>query len=272
MSEEPQAARDALESISAEAEARSKEIADRFVEEREGGARPDRAAIVAAQAYLGPQLEERLLAIEAMYALAVDTRSGPARDPLRGLPAAGPAAGLKRLGRFEVIAVLGRGSFGMVYKARDADLDRTVAIKVPRLGAFATSQEEERFLREARHAARLRHPGIVQVHDAGVEGELPYIVSDFIDGETLAARLERERPDFRAAAELVAKIAEALDYAHSQGVVHRDIKPGNILIDLAGEPHLADFGLARRAEGEVTVTLAGEVLGTPAYMAPEQAA
>ncbi|MBI3467785.1 MAG: protein kinase, partial [Planctomycetes bacterium] len=177
----------------------------------------------------------------------------------------------KSIGKFQVLELLGRGAFGAVYKGRDPELDRTVAIKVPRAGYFETPEQEERFLREARAAARLQHPGIVQVHEVAHERSVPYIVSDYIGGLTLADRLTGGRPSFRESAELVAQIGDALDYAHRQKVIHRDIKPSNILIDHAGHPHLTDFGLARRDEGEITVTLDGQILGTPAYMSPEQA-
>lgn len=183
-----------------------------------------------------------------------------------------PARTPRSLGKFRVLGVLGRGTFGTVYRAADPDLGRVVAVKVPRAGYFATDEEEERFLREARSAARLHHPGVVKVLEVGRDGGVPFIVSDFIDGPTLADRLTAGRPGPREAAELVARVADALAYAHAAGVVHRDVKPSNILLDPAGRPLLADFGLARRDEAESVVTLDGQVLGTPAYMAPEQAA
>jgi tRNA A-37 threonylcarbamoyl transferase component Bud32 len=176
------------------------------------------------------------------------------------------------VGKFEVLEQLGRGAFGTVYKARDPELQRLVAVKVPRAGSFATSAEEERFLREARAAAQLSHPGIVPVLEIAHDGGVPYIVSEYVEGLTLADLLTARRPAFREAAELVAAVADALDYAHRQKVIHRDIKPSNLLIDDAGRPHVTDFGLARRGEGEITVTLDGQILGTPAYMSPEQAA
>jgi serine/threonine-protein kinase len=184
-----------------------------------------------------------------------------------------PALDLPRmLGRFQLRELLGSGSFGAVYKAHDAELDRLVAVKVPRAGCFATPEEEARFLREARSAGRLTHPGIVPVHEIAYQDGLPFLVSDYIDGRTLAALLAERRPGFREAAELVAQIADALDYAHRQKIVHRDVTPRNILIDAGGRPHVTDFGLARRDEGSVVVTREGQILGTPAYMSPEQAA
>src|SRR5262249_6898936 len=183
-----------------------------------------------------------------------------------------PANGVhQKLGRFELLGVLGHGAFGTVYKAHDPELDRPVAVKVPRAGNLAGPQELDRFLREARSAAQLRHPSIVTVHEVGQRDGLPYLVSDFVPGVTLADQLSARRPGFREAAELVAAVADALQYAHEQGVVHRDIKPSNIMIGDDGRPCVMDFGLAEREAGEITMTVEGQVLGTPAYMAPEQA-
>ncbi len=183
-----------------------------------------------------------------------------------------PAGHQRRLGRFELIETIGVGAFGTVYKARDPQLDRVVAVKVPRAGSLASGEDRDRFLREARSAARLRHPAIVPVHEVGEHEGVPYLVSDFIRGITLSDLLTARRPSLHEAAGLVAEMADALQYAHEQGVIHRDIKPSNILLDDAGRPHLMDFGLAKRDAGEVTMTIEGQVLGTPAYMSPEQGA
>jgi tRNA A-37 threonylcarbamoyl transferase component Bud32 len=176
-----------------------------------------------------------------------------------------------KVGRFDLIETLGQGGFGTVYKARDPELDRTVAVKVPRAGNLAGPQELDRFLREARSAAQLRHPSIVSVHEVGQTDGVPYIVSDFVRGVTLADLLTARRPGFRDAAALVADVADALHYAHERGVVHRDVKPSNIMIGEDGRPCVMDFGLAKREAGEITMTIEGQVLGTPAYMSPEQA-
>jgi serine/threonine protein kinase len=185
----------------------------------------------------------------------------------------GPAGdGPRRLGKFELLEELGSGSFGHVFRARDAELDRTVAIKVLRDGRLAGRDDVDRFLREAQSAALLKHPGIVALYDAGhTEDGTCYLVEEFIPGMTLAARLAAGRLDCHAAAELAAQVAEALDYAHRRGVVHRDVKPSNILLDAEGRPHLMDFGLAKRDADETPGTAEGQVLGTPAYMSPEQA-
>jgi WD40 repeat protein/tRNA A-37 threonylcarbamoyl transferase component Bud32 len=183
---------------------------------------------------------------------------------------AGSCAG-RTIGRFQVLETLGQGAFGTVYRARDPELDRAVAVKVPRAGNLSGPQELDRFLREARSVAQLRHPSIVAVHEVGQQDGLPYLVSDFVSGVTLADLLSARRLGFREAAELVAAVADALQYAHEQGVVHRDVKPSNIMIGEDGRPCVMDFGLAKREAGEITMTVEGQVLGTPAYMSPEQA-
>ena len=176
----------------------------------------------------------------------------------------------KTLGHFELQHCLGQGAFGSVWKARDTELDRIVAVKIPRADRM-TGEEAEKFLREARAAAQASHPNIVSVHEVGREGGLIYIASDFIEGASLDQWIEAHPPTVREAVELCAKIAEALHVAHDAGVVHRDLKPQNILMDLSGEPHVTDFALAKRDAGEVTMTVEGAILGTPAYMPPEQA-
>jgi serine/threonine protein kinase len=178
----------------------------------------------------------------------------------------------RRLGKFELLEELGLGSFGHVFRARDTELGRIVAIKLLRAGSLASREEVDRFAREARSAARLQHPGLVALYETGQTGESAfYLVEEFVQGETLAARLRAGRFGFRQAAELIASVAEALDYAHRHGVIHRDVKPSNIQLDAEGRPHLMDFGLAKHETDETPMTREGEVLGTPAYGSPEQA-
>ena len=178
--------------------------------------------------------------------------------------------GVRILGHFELLEQVGVGKFGTVWKAHDSKLHRTVAIKIPRQREL-NPQETEAFLRDARAAAQLKHPHIAGVHEVGREEGTVYIVADFIDGANLSEWLTGQRLTSRESAELVIKIAEALQHAHQAGVVHRDLKPGNIMLDRDGEPHVIDFGLASRETGEMTMTVEGQVLGTPAYMPPEQA-
>jgi len=161
--------------------------------------------------------------------------------------------------------MLGQGAFGSVWKARDTKLNRIVAIKVPRRGQFLPD-DVERFLREAQAPAELHHPNIVTVFEVGQDGDLAYIVSEFIEGQPLDKWLvaQGRRLTDREAAELCVTIAHALHYAHEHGVIHRDLKPSNIMLDAASQPHLLDFGLAKREAGEITMTVEGQILGTPA--------
>ncbi|MFK7821262.1 MAG: bifunctional serine/threonine-protein kinase/formylglycine-generating enzyme family protein [Planctomycetaceae bacterium] len=183
-----------------------------------------------------------------------------------------PASAIRTLDRFELVRVLGQGAFGTVYLGRDPRLDRQVAIKVAKTGVLNSKSDIDRFNRESRAAAQLRHPNIVPVYEAGQIKGSSYIVHDFIEGQTLKQLLKKsgQLPPADAVRTMI-QIARALDYAHSQGIIHRDIKPENILIDKAGNPHIADFGLARNEEKDATRTREGTLMGTPAYMSPEQA-
>src|SRR5262245_16028047 len=140
----------------------------------------------------------------------------------------------QRLGKLTLLESVGAGSFGEVWKARDTDLNRLVAVKIPHAGYLADGKDQDRFLREARSAAVLRHPGIVPVHEVGQEEGLSYLVCDFIEGLTLSALLKARRLTSTETAGLVAQVAEALDYAHAVGVVHRDVKPSNIILERPG--------------------------------------
>src|SRR5438270_4369761 len=192
-------------------------------------------------------------------------RTGPfqpeAADEVAALP--------QRIGRYRVERILGQGGFGLVYLAHDDGLQRLVAIKVPHGKLVNRPEDAEAYLTEARMVANLDHPNIVPVHDVGSTEDCPcYVVSKYIDGTDLATRLKQSRLSIHETVELVATVAEALNFAHQQGLVHRDIKPGNILLDRSGKPFVADFGLALR---EQDVGKGPRYAGTPAYMSPEQA-
>jgi eukaryotic-like serine/threonine-protein kinase len=191
---------------------------------------------------------------------------GPRRDPRSSTSK--PAR--KTLGRFEIVELLGSGGFGKVYRAFDPQLQREVALKLPQPGLLDDPKAVERFFREARAAARLRHPHVVPVFDAGEQDGEYYIASAFIEGRTLAAAIDGKPLAPERAAAIVRKLADALDYAHRQGVLHRDVKPANIILDAGDEPHLMDFGLARFEDSEERLTRDGALVGTPAYMSPEQ--
>lgn len=169
-----------------------------------------------------------------------------------------------QIGRFKVISALGQGGFGAVFRAHDPVLNREVALKTPKPGMHGA----ERLVLEAQSAARLRHPHIVAVFEAGVDGDTVFIVSEFVEGQTLEDRRQQSAVEQRTAVEWAKSLAEALAYAHAEGVVHRDVKPQNVMLDKSGRAQLMDFGLAQSTGSQ---DAAGGVVGTPAYMSPEQA-
>src|SRR5215475_3703758 len=178
---------------------------------------------------------------------------------------------LGELGEYELLEEVGRGGQGVVFRARQKSLNRIVALKVIRLGQWASKVHLRRFRLEAEAAARLEHPGIVPIHEVGERDDSCYFSMKFIEGGQLDEVVRRTPMSIRQGVELIAKIARTVHYAHEHGILHRDIKPGNILLDAKSEPHLTDFGLARLVESESSVTQTLDVLGTPSYMAPEQA-
>src|SRR5258707_1891529 len=183
-----------------------------------------------------------------------------------------PSAVLMDFGDYELLEEIGRGGQGVVYRARQKSLNRTVALKVIGLGQWSSPPHLKRFRRDAEAAATLEHPQIVPIYEIGERNGSCYFSIKFVEGGQLDEIVRREPMSIRRAAELLVKIARTVQFAHEHGILHRDIKPGNILLDRHGEPHLTDFGLARLIEQESTVTNSFDVLGTPSYMAPEQAA
>src|SRR5881392_20231 len=207
-------------------------------------------------------------------ACLLETALHPVEDePVGGVADSGPPVTmLMDFGDYELLEQIGRGGQGVVFRARQKSLNRTVALKVINLGQWASKAHLKRFRLEAEAAARLEHPGIVPIHEVGERDGSCYFSMKFIEGGQLDEVVRRETMPIRRAAEFIAKVARIVHYAHEHGILHRDIKPGNILLDAKGEPHLTDFGLARLVAAESTVTRTREVLGTPSYMAPEQAA
>jgi serine/threonine-protein kinase len=176
-----------------------------------------------------------------------------------------------QIDRFILRERLGAGSAGEVWNAWDPRLQRSIAIKIARAGYEIPATAIARVLREARSAGQLDHPRIVTIHEVGTQGSVAYIVSTFISGGDLSRKIRQGPLPPRDAANLCRQIAEALDYAHDRGVIHRDLKPANILLDESGQPHITDFGLAKWMSADTEATVAGQLLGTPAYMSPEQA-
>ena len=192
----------------------------------------------------------------------------PGQSPAAGQPA--PAPG-KRFGKYELIAEIARGGMGVVYRARDTVLNRVVAVKMILSGSMATADERERFQREAQLVANLDHPNVVPIHEVGEHDGFPYFSMRLIEGGSLADRMHAYHDDPRAAAQLVAILARAIQFANEKGFIHCDLKPSNILMDRDDAPRITDFGLARHASEASGLTVSGAILGTPSYMAPEQA-
>ena len=180
-------------------------------------------------------------------------------------------SGLPQITGYEVECVLGQGGMGVVYKARHLKLNRTVAIKMLPAGTYAGPHELARFLGEAKAVAALRHANIVQVHDVGDAEGRPYFTMEFLEGGNLAQKIAGQPQPGRQASEIVAALADAIQVAHQNGIIHRDLKPANVLLTADGTPKISDFGLARRFENDEHLTFSGTRLGTPSYMAPEQA-
>jgi tetratricopeptide (TPR) repeat protein len=217
---------------------------------------------------------------EAAIVAAFDT----IRQVMEGLPGttgpraehAEPAAGtiVRYFGDYELLRELGRGGMGVVFEARQVSLNRKVAVKMILSGQYASPAEVVRFRAEAEAAAQLEHSGIVAIHEIGTHQGQHYFAMAYVEGSSLAARLREGPLPPREAADLLARVADAVEHAHHQGVIHRDLKPANVLLDVQGRPRVTDFGLARRvsSDGEKGLTITGQPIGTPSFMAPEQAA
>lgn len=215
-----------------------------------------------------PQFADRFDCLDRLDALA------PTADPAATIPPRKVSPSSADLGlddRFVLLEELGRGGMGVVFKARQSALDRVVALKMVLAGSLATEDQLRRFRAEAQAAAKIQHPHIVPIYETGQINGLPYLVMQLVEGCSLADKLKAGPMSATEAARCVATIARAMSALHAAGIVHRDLKPSNILLDGSGRPYVTDFGLAKLLEGENAATQTGAILGTPQYMAPEQA-
>ncbi len=239
---------------------------EEYLNRLQAGEHPDREELLRKH----PNLASALKCLVALDALAPDPRDADGSEAPCGSPV------FSRLPRdfagFELEKEIGRGGMGVVYRARQKDLDRTVAVKMILDSYLASEEHIRRFHEEAKAAARVQHSNIVHIHEVGQWNDQHYFVMEYIDGASLAQKVAQGPIDPEQAAVLVQRVARAVDHLHRQGIIHRDLKPSNILIDEDGEPHVTDFGLAKIFQSEGQATATGLIVGTPSYMAPEQAA
>ena len=217
------------------------------------------------------------IAVASLPAQAGANRTGPSSgtETTSGVPQGNGHATsrtVRYFGDYETISILGQGGMGVVYKARQLTLNRLVALKMIRNAEFASEDQVRRFQNEAEAVATLDHPGIVPIYEVGTYEDQRYFSMKLVEGQGLDKKLGELAKEPRTAARVVAEVADAVNHAHQRGILHRDLKPANILIDSQGHPHVTDFGLAKRIEDDAGLTLSGAIMGTPSYMAPEQAA
>jgi serine/threonine-protein kinase len=245
------------------------DLLDDYLARLQAGEVPDREKLLRER----PELAAALEVLETLENVAPSPEGSPLTGGMETLDTPSALGELPRtFGQYELLSEIGRGGMGVVYKARQVELDRTVAVKMILASHLASPEHVRRFHAEAKAAARVQHSNIVHIHDVGQLHGQHYFAMEYIEGESLAERIARQQLDLATAVRLLAVVARAAEHLHREGIVHRDLKPLNILLDSKGEPYLTDFGLAKVFAPDSEITATGVIVGSPPYMAPEQAA
>src|SRR5262245_4734794 len=252
------------------------EVLGEYMQRLDRGEAVDREELLARYPELADQLRSYFIGSDEVEQLRQQAQGGPPTEHLSrdNAPRSCPQAGVRWVGDYELLEQIGQGGMGVIYKARQISLQRLVAVKMIRTDRLARPADVPRFRTEAEAVASLDHPNIVPIYEVGEHDGQPFFSMKLVEGGSLAQHLPRLGPDPAAGVGLLAAVARAVHYAHQRGLLHRDLKPANILLDAQGQPHVTDFGLAKRlgtAPGEASLTQEGAIVGTPDYMAPEQA-